>query len=444
MQGNSVQGEVTPAPMASDLHFNIDSVLPIDPATFPNLDNKGNIKSTIANTKHLLDSYGITVRYDVIGKKLGINIPGYSGAPDNADNIAIAYIISLASLNGISTGQVPNYVSVIGDRNLLNPAADWITCKPWDGVDRFQNLCDTLVHREDYPLQLKEKLLKRWLISAVAAALMPNGFRNRGVLTLQGPQSIGKTAWISALIPDLILREKVLKVDHYIDAKNKDTFITAVSNWIVELGELETSLKYDVARLKGFLTSDKDRVRRPYGRADSLYPRRTVFAASVNQNTFLVDPTGNTRWWTIPVTQVNYEHVIDMQQLFAQIAIDFHAGEIWWLDKDEEALLEAQNENHRSVSVIAERVLESLDLTRMNEPHLLPMSPSQLLIHIGIKYPTNPQSKECAAVLREYLGDSKRINGINKWRVPLARVSYSPSLSPSASPSKQVNDDDLY
>lgn len=81
--------------------------------------------------------------------------------------------------------------------------------------------------------------------SAVAAALKPTGFKARGVLTLQGSQSIGKTSWISALMPDQVLREICIKLDHHLDASNKDSLITAVSHWIVEIGELDSSFKKD-------------------------------------------------------------------------------------------------------------------------------------------------------------------------------------------------------
>jgi hypothetical protein len=71
---------------------------------------------------HLLAGYGINVRYNVICKKLEILIPGASGCPDNADNSALAQIISLATLNNIPIGQVTGYLEAIGDRKrLLSP-----------------------------------------------------------------------------------------------------------------------------------------------------------------------------------------------------------------------------------------------------------------------------------------------------------------------------------
>jgi predicted P-loop ATPase len=123
-----------------------------------------------------------------------------------------------------------------GKRHFLDDA---------QAIDRLQAFYDTLIHREDFPAPLKEVLLYRWLISAIAAVLKPSAFRARGVLTLQGPQSIGKTAWINSLVSDPLLREMVIKLDHHLDAGNKDSILTAVSHWIVEIGELDSSFKKD-------------------------------------------------------------------------------------------------------------------------------------------------------------------------------------------------------
>lgn len=423
--------------------FNIDRAVPLDRKSFPNQPNgNGSIPTTIPNVQHLLNSCGIKVRYNTIKKKLMIIVPGQSGTPDNADNIAMTQIVSLAILNEMGIGQIPGYVEVIGDRNQLNPVADWIMSKPWDGIDRLKPFYDTLVVPEYFPNEFKEKLVYRWLLSAVAAVLKPRGFNARGVLTLQGPQGIGKTSWIKALVSDPMLREACIKLDHHLDAGNKDSIITAISHWIVEIGELDSSFKKDIARLKGFLTGDHDKIRRPYGRTNSEYPRRTVFCATVNDNNFLVDATGNSRWWTIPVIRINYEHGIDMQQLFAQLVIDFQRGEQWWLAPDEEKLLENMNRNHRIISVIQERVLDAIDLDRAGDENLPAMTPTQLLQEIGINNPTNTQAKECAALLRENFGDPRKIQGFNKWRIPLRkRLNYPHAASQNI---QQVDDDDLY
>lgn len=427
--------------IASSSEYSLDRAQPLDPSCFPNAPYKGDgtPPTTIANIAHLLASYSIKLRYNVIKKKLGVIWPMQSGTSENRDNVALTTILSLVALNRMSTGAVPDILGAIADRTPYNPVADWITSKPWDGEDRLPAFLDTLVVREGYPETLKAALMYRWLISSVAAALMPQGFCGRGILTLQGPQSIGKTSWIRALIPDAILREQVLKLDHHLDASNKDSQITAVSHWIVEIGELDSSLKKDVARLKGFITSDRDKLRKPYGRADSEYQRRTVFCASVNDHAFLVDPTGNTRFWTIPVTKIEYQHTIDMQQLFAQIAMDFQKGGRWWLDRNEEQLLETMNQEHRSISVIRERLYAAIDIAPKDTWQLKAYSASEALKKVGVDRPTNPQCKEAGGLLRELYGDPKKIQGIYQWRI--AFVQDKPTKFDESLPTP---DDELY
>lgn len=427
---------VTPKQNDPPRVFFLDSAKALDPEIFPNKRTGNNDRgppTTIPNLLHMFSEYGIIVHYNVIKKKLQITIPGLSGCPDNADNSALAQIISLANLNNLSVGQLPSFVEAIGDRNQFNPVANWITSKPWDGTDRLKALYDTLVVRENYPRDLKVLLVYRWLLSAVAAALNRGGFRARGVLTLQGPQSIGKTAWVSSLVNDPMLRDTVIKLDHHLDAGNKDSQITAICHWIVEVGELDSSFKKDVARLKGFITGDRDKVRRPYARADAEYPRRTVFCATVNDRSFLVDDTGNSRWWTIPVTSINFDHGINMQQLFAQLAVDFHNDNQWWLTQEEEQWLEFMNKSHRRVSVVRERVLVALDFNLPLEKRPA-MTSTEVLINVGIDRPTNSQCKECCAVLREQFGESKRVRGADKWHVPLRNAMAPPPL-------RNLNDD---
>jgi predicted P-loop ATPase len=349
----------------------IDDAAPLHPASFPNQPHGRfrDIPATIANVKYLLESYSIAVQYNCIKKKLLIHLPDPEcGIGDNYDNSAMTSILSLATLNGMSTTAIPSIVEALADRCTFNPVTEWIRSRPWDGVDRMPDICATLTVRKEFPEPLKKVLVHKWLLSAVAAAVKETGFKARGVLVLQGPQGIGKTSWVGSLVPDAALRDMVIKVDHHLDANNKDSILGAITHWIVEIGELDSSFKKDFARLKGFLTNDSDKVRRPYARTESEYPRRTVFFATVNDENFLVDHTGNTRWWTLPVESINFEHRIDMQQVFAQLAQDLLADKQWWLTKEEEQQLETHNSLHRTNSVLRERLLDAIDLTRKDLP----------------------------------------------------------------------------
>lgn len=401
--------------------FDFNKAQPLSPDAFPNKPPIGSntVMTTIPNVAYMLAFYFIEVFYNVITKKIVILFQGIATTVDNADEISMNYIISLATLNGMNTGKIPSFVATIADKNPINTAAIWMMSTPWDGIDRLTSFYETLVLKAGFPLELKATLMYSWLLSIVAATLKTQGFKARGVLTLQGKQSIGKTSWVKSLISDSFLSEQLIKIDHYLDAHNKDSMLTALSHLIVEIGELDSSLNMkSIARLKGFLTSDMDKIRRPYARTASEYSRRTVFVATVNEDRFLIDSTGNSRFWTLPVVEINYEHGIDMQQLFAQLVVDFNNGAIWWLSKEDEVLLETlNNENHKSVSVIQERVINAVDTNISDDRNLPALSASEVLMKVGIRFPTNLQAKECAAILREMLGDSKRINGINKWRI---------------------------
>ena len=239
--------------------FWLDAAESIDSTRFPNQPRgHGQVPCTIPNVAYLLDTYEITVRYNVIRKRAHIVVPGMAGSPDNSDEVAMIQILSLAAMNNMPTAQVPAFVGALADRYAYNPAAEWITGKAWDRQDRLEEFFSTVRQRGDFPEDMKRILMRRWLLSAVAAALEPTGFKTRGVLVLQGPQGIGKTAWVRSLISDPGLRESLIKLDHHLDAGNKDSLLTAVSHWIVEIGELDSSFKRDVSRLKGFLTRDQD------------------------------------------------------------------------------------------------------------------------------------------------------------------------------------------
>ena len=399
--------------------FSLDRPAPLDPESFPDQPKPGKsgLPATLANVAHLLDRYGIVCRYDVVKKRQELLIPGLQSIPDNAENTAWTMLVNMTAINGIYSLHVERYVQAIANRNPHNPVAEWIRSTPWDGKDRLFAVINTLKTQPDYPPDLKRTLMHKWFRSAVAAIFTPSGFSARGVLVLQGPQAAGKTSWVRALISDPALRESVLRLDHHLAGSSKDTVITAVTHWIVEIGELDSSFRKDIARLKGLITSDTDKVRLPYHRRDSEFPRRTVFCATVNGQHFLVDDTGNSRWWTLPITEVDYEHGIDMQQFWAQMYAEFQKGDAhWWLTSEEEAALERQNRGHRAVNTIRERLEAALDLDAPDAKRKFHTA-TQAVQEIGIANPTNRQAQNSGQVLREHYGEPIKRSGVSGWLI---------------------------
>ncbi|MGD9870682.1 MAG: VapE domain-containing protein [Thauera sp.] len=392
----------------------------LSPAAFPHCtmtENTISLKNTMENTQRLLEAYGITVFYDVIRKKASLRLPGLEVCPDQADNAALSWVTSLAALNDLNGEKAAEYAVTTAFQRPRNTVADWIKSKPWDGKDRVAQLCNTLTVRPGFPQSLRDLVVRRWLISAVAAAMKTAGFYSKGVLVLQGPQSIGKTPWVANLLPDAFA--DYVHLGMHLDPSNRDSVKTAVSHWIVELGEVDSTMnRADVAMLKAFISQRTDKVRLPYARVDSEFPRRTVFFASVNPEEFLRDDTGNVRWWTVPVTAVDYEHGLDLQQLWAQVAAAYEEGERWWLVREEEAQLEACNAGHVVRSAIHDMLASVLDMTAP-KTEWKRLSASGVLKLLGVKTPTNPQSKDAAAALKMLVGDKcGYTNGSPCWWVP--------------------------
>lgn len=396
---------------------------PLDARCFPHqpVGNRRNLPPTLENFSYLMKEHGVEIRYNEVTKETVIQIPYLVTSIDNAENVKYSHIHSLCSLNQFPVEPIKSLCTAIADQNRFNPVREWISSRGWDGTDRLEAFYATLVAAEDFPNDFKKILMKRWMISAVAAAFNLDGFQCRGVLTLSGKQGLGKTSWLNSLVSDAQLRKQVVLTGHSLDASNKDSKMTAIQNWIVELGELESTMR-KLSLLKAFITNDMDTFRRPYAPVDSTFPRRTVFAASVNDSHFLNDSTGNSRWWSIPVVGVDYQHGLDMQQVFAQVKEQLYdKGEGWWLGPEEEALLTALNKDSEVISPIQEMVMTYLTEAKGAVSKF--MTATALLQRVGISSPTRGQIKEVHAVLTEVVGPKRKSNGQLGWDVPLSSAS---------------------
>lgn len=334
----------------------------------PDTNSKGKPLATIENLREIIHRLNINVRYNVIKKELEIIIPNQSFTVDNQANASIAWIQSRCAKIDYPLGNLLSYLGYLADKNLYNPVATWIESKPWDGINRLQSLLDTVTTADPDDTNQKNMLITRWLTSAVAAAFLPDGVSAHGVLVFQGDQAIGKTQWIKSLAPADM---RIIQDGIILRPDSTDSVKQAVSNWIVELGELDATFrKADIAQLKAFIPRDKDVLRRPYAVTESHFARRTVFFASVNPQQFLQDETGNRRYWTVACEHINHDHGIDMQQVWAEVyenifmpwyRSDRGTSRPWLLDPDDMWLLTESNKRFDATDPIKEKILSRYD-----------------------------------------------------------------------------------
>jgi Predicted P-loop ATPase and inactivated derivatives len=313
--------------------INKDDIKTLD---FPFKDYKHKPFKIWENLDYLLKMNSIKVKYNLISREIEV-----AGNNKSLDEMMVEFN-TLALLNGFDLGvdDMARFIKKIAKENSYNPVIDYLkSCKnKWDGTSRIKELCDTIKCYGD--IDFKELLIKKWLINAVHIIANKGENNCEGVLVIQGKQGMGKTRWIRSIMPNL----DWLKTGVAVDPGDKDSVSKATKYWIVELGEMEATLKKDQAELKQFFTENSDEYREPYGRFSTKFPRLTCFYATVNDLEFLKDVTGNRRYWAIEAISVNVNHKINLEQLWGEVVTLYSTGEITtWLTKEEEATLQDNN-----------------------------------------------------------------------------------------------------
>ena len=373
----------------------------------------GRIMATTDNYHALMKSRDIDCYYDVIKKRIEIDIPNFKPIADLKDEALLVEVENLCIKNFIPHQRVRDAMKIIAKE--VNPVAQWIDSKPWDGINRIDEFCNTVSSKDT---ELKNMLMRKWLLSCVAAAFEEGGVALEGLLVFQGSQGLGKTLWFKRLAD---FSKGWLCEGATLDPKDKDSVKKAVSHWIVELGELESTFKKaDINQLKAFITSRSDEMRLPYDRTFTNYQRRTAFFASVNEPEFLMDGSGNRRFWCIKVTDINPHHGIDMQQMWAEVkATIYKAGEKnWYLTTEEREMLQESNEGFRTQGAVEDLLLQHVDFKApddIKEAWQL----TALLRSLGIRNPRNIDFKDASRVLTDHGIEPRKTNGKKVYDVCL-------------------------
>lgn len=370
--------------------------------------------ATIENLAEILDRCGMSIRYNVITRKQELTIPGFESVSDTFDGAVMAELVSQCKRFNFPTEYLEEFLVNLAGRNPYNPVNEWILSKPWDGVDRLEEFYATVESTNE---DLKKILMKRWMVSAVAAAFRPDGVTSKGVLVFQGAQNLGKTSWFLRLVPDeirhLIKDAVTLRID------DKDSVYECIRHWLVELGELEgTFKKSDIAQIKGFIGKNRDNIRTPYSRKAAEYPRRTIFFASVNEQEFLHDTTGNVRFWCIECTKIDYLHTLDMQQIWRQFYNLYTKGEKWHLLPSENAMLRENNEDFETSDPICEKLALHYHWEGMPLATTW-ITATQALSAIGMHNPTKGDVSRAGMYIKKRNGgQAKRLGGARLLLVP--------------------------
>ena len=301
---------------------------------------------------------------------------------------------------------------LIGTSRSYNPIQEKLLSVVPDKKDHLSELFEILNLPADDVLS--RRLIHKWCLQAIA--LLYNSETHPcsadGLLVLVGGQGIGKTS----IVAQLGGGSRFCKTGLSVDPRSKDSLISAISCWIGELAELESTLRGDLQLLKAFITADSDEIRHPYDRFAVRTPRHSSYIGTVNSADFLIDTTGNRRFWTVPLKSVDLERLkkFDAWQLWKQVEIEFseyvlqHTSDSCFrLTAEEQRLLAERNSCHEKALPGEQEVRDILGAFSDN-------------LNYRLVWTTITEFKECFSELKPY-SSAKIAKVLDKMKITAER-----------------------
>lgn len=242
-----------------------------------------------------------------------------------------------------SPGKVRDAIGVVMKRHRYHPVRDYLKDLEWDGVKRLDTLLVDYLGAEDSDYV---RAVTRKALTAAVARIMVPGIKFDYMLTLYGPQGIGKSLILNKLSGEWFS-------DSLSTVQGKEAYEQLQGVWLIEMGELTATRKADTEAIKHFLSKREDIFRVAYGRQVSVFPRQCIFIGTTNDREFLKDRTGNRRFWPVEVGEVERKKSIwtdltkeEINQIWAEAVASWNDGEELYLKGTIEAEAQKVQELH--------------------------------------------------------------------------------------------------
>jgi predicted P-loop ATPase len=230
--------------------------------------------------------------------------------------------LQLVGLPCIGKDATHQAIEFVAYENRYHSVRRYLEGLVWDHTERLDDwLADCLgVEKTEYAMAVG-----RMFLIAMAARIFDPGCQADYMLILEGPQSTQKSTacrilggeWFSDDLPP--------------NVASRDAALHLRGKWLVEIAELHSFSRSEVAALKAFLTRRIDIYRPPYGRKDLHQPRQCMFIGTVNERVYLTDPTGGRRFWPVVTGEIDIDLLASWRdQLFAEALARYRRSEKWW------------------------------------------------------------------------------------------------------------------
>lgn len=215
---------------------------------------------------------------------------------------------------------------------------------------------------------------RKWIVG-VAGSLIDPKTVNQTAPVFCGSQGIGKTRWISRLMPQCL---KPYFFSGTIQMNNKDSITQLSECMIIDMDELENLNKRSIGDLKSLMSREQIRIRRPYGKIFENIPRRASFIGSINHKDFLKDETGSRRFLCFEVETMNPDHNLNVDLLYAQALVLYESDFQHWFNKEETELVLKNNEQFQKSSLEEELLVKHFQRCDKDNQNAVFMSASEI------------------------------------------------------------------
>lgn len=250
-------------------------------------------------------------------------------------------------------------------KNSFHPVKEYLlSCEAagWDGVHRLDTLLIDYLGAEDSPYT--RAVTRKTLVAAVARIFRP-GVKFDSVLTLLGPQGLGKSQIIKKL-------GRSWASDSFSGIGSNQAYEQIQGVWLVEIAELAALKRAEVDMIKHFISKTEDRFRVAYGRKAETFVRQCIFIATTNDTSgFLKDQTGNRRWWVVEVDRIGdgtrkKKNIFtdltesEVMQIWAEAVQAFKAGEKLYLEGEMAKAAEKVQKAHTEIDDRMDLIMDYL------------------------------------------------------------------------------------
>lgn len=284
----------------------------------------------------------------------------------------------------------------------------------WDGHDYIGDLAST-VDTDDNGYW--EWCLRKWLVAFVGS-LAKEEVVNQTAIIFCGKQGIGKSTWFTNILP---VELRKYSSSGYIEPKDKETMVQLSELCLYNMDEVENLKPRNVEAIKEIITKPSMYLRRAYTTLSQNYPRRCSFCGTANGINILHDITGNRRFLCQNVESIDYKlKGVNLPQLYAQAYQLFQTGFQYWLDINEQAIVEEHNARFRAQSPEEELIATYFEPCEDGEEGSKRLQAHEIQAYIQRKVPYVRISPIVIGKILSSKGyTSKKSAGISKWIVKL-------------------------